>query len=147
MLLHEYYMRRCIELARQARSSQDTLVGAMVVRNTEIIAEGVERVKATGDLTAHAEIEAVRRACTVLQVLRLDGCTLYTTAEPCFMCSYAIRQARISQVVIGRPTPDVGGISSRHPILTDPAIATWPSPPSIFTGVLQQECEALLDAK
>jgi tRNA(adenine34) deaminase len=104
-------------------------------------------VKATGDLTAHAEIEAVRRACVVLQAIRLDGCTLYTTAEPCFMCSYAIRQARISQVVIGRPTPEVGGVSSRHAILTDPAIAVWSSPPTICAVVLRHECEELLNRK
>jgi tRNA(Arg) A34 adenosine deaminase TadA len=60
------------------------------------------------------------------------------------MCAYAIRQARISMVVIGRPAPGIGGVSSSHPILTDPSIENWTAPPGVVTGVLQTECEELL---
>lgn len=141
---HEPFMRRCIELARHAETSQDTLVGALVVYNERIIAEGIEAVRAKSDLTAHAEIEALKSACTAMKSTNLQGCLLYTTAEPCFMCSYAIRQARINLVVIGRPTAGIGGVSSRHPILTDPMIENWPPPPDVVTGVLQKECEELL---
>ena len=137
------YMQRCIELAQRARQSADTLVGSLVVHNDQIIGEGVEAVRARLDVTAHAEIEAIRQACRNVHSLDLTGSVLYTTAEPCWMCSYAVRQTRISQVVIGRSVPSVGGFSSRHPILTDPDIEFWPSPPSVTCGVLGRECEKL----
>jgi tRNA(adenine34) deaminase len=141
---YEYFMRTCIELARRAGTSHDTLVGSLVVCNGRIIGEGVEGVRAKADITAHAEIEAVKASCVALKSLLLEGCVLYTTAEPCFMCSYAIRQARISQVVIGRRSPDMGGVSSKFPILTDPAIENWWAPPEVVTGILQKECEELM---
>jgi tRNA(adenine34) deaminase len=141
---HERFMRRCIELAREAGKSKDTLVGSLIVLDDRILAEGVEAVKARTDLTAHAEVEAIRAACAELKTTNLNGCILYTTAEPCFMCSYAIRQARISQVVIGRSAPGIGGVTSQHAILTDPSIENWTPPPQVIKGVLQGECEELL---
>lgn len=137
------YMQRCIELAQRARQSGDTPVGSLIVRNDQVIGEGVEAVRSRLDVTAHAEIEAIRRACYSVHSLDLAGSVLYTTAEPCWMCSYAIRQTRISQVVIGRTVPSVGGFSSRHPILADPDIECWPSPPLVTSGVLGPECEKL----
>ena len=135
------YMQRCIELAQRARQSGDTPVGSLIVRNDQVIGEGVEAVRARLDVTAHAEIEAIRQACRKVHSLDLTGSVLYTTAEPCWMCSYAIRQTHISQVVVGRTVASVGGFSSRHPILTDPEIECWPSPPSVTCGVLGRECE------
>ena len=137
------YMQRCIELAQRARQSADTLVGSLIVRNDQIIGEGVEAVRARLDVTAHADIEAIRQACRNVHSLDLTGSVLYTTAEPCWMCSHAIRQTRISQVVIGATVPSAGGLSSRHPILVDPEIAGWPSPPSVTCSVLGRECERL----
>jgi tRNA(adenine34) deaminase len=144
MSSHEQFMRRCIELAREAEKSKDTLVGSLVVLDGSIIGEGVEAVKAKTDLTAHAEIEAIKAACATLKTTNLTACVLYTTAEPCFMCSYAIRQARISRVVIGRPAPGIGGVTSKHPILTDLSIKNWTPPPEVIMGILQGECEELL---
>jgi len=137
------YMQRCIELAQRARQSTDTPVGSLIVRNNQIIGEGVEAVRTRLDVTAHAEIEAIRQACHNLHSLDLTGSVLYTTAEPCWMCSYAIRQTRITQVVVGATVPSVGGLSSRHPILIDPDIECWPSPPLVTCGVLGLECEKL----
>jgi hypothetical protein len=77
------------------------------------------------DISGHAELIAIRNACSALQTLDLSGCTLYTTAEPCFMCSYAIRQTHISKVIIGRPASKAGGISSHPLILRDAQIAGW----------------------
>jgi tRNA(adenine34) deaminase len=141
---HETFMRRCIELAQQAVQSNDTLVGSLVVRDGKIIGEGVEAVKSKSDITAHAEIEAIKAACTTLKITALSGCTLYSTAEPCFMCSYAIRQTRISLVVFGRAASGVGGITSSHPILTDVSIENWNPPPDVVSGVLEKECGELL---
>ncbi len=136
-------MRRCIELARTAQRNGDAPVGSVIVRDGQIIAEGLESVKANIDPAAHAEIEAVRVACRVLNSFNLSGCALYTTAEPCWMCSYAIRRTGISQVIIGAPVPYVGGATSPHPILTDPAIECWPHVPTVAWSNLRPECERL----
>ena len=140
---HLIYMKRAIELARIALAQGESPVGSLLVRNQEIVGEGVEGVKTGKDIAAHAEMIAIRWACRALQSLDLCGCALYTTAEPCFMCSYAIRQTRISEVVLGRPSREVGGISSLHPILSDSRISCWAQPPHIVWGVLAQECEEL----
>ena len=137
------FMNQAIRLARIARERGDSPVGSVVVSNGRIIAEGIEAVRSENDVTAHAEVRAVREACRVLDSLDLTGCTLYTTVEPCFMCSFVIRGTRLSRVVIGRAVPHVGGVSSKHPILTDPKIPNWPRPPAVVTGLLLEECSAL----
>ena len=73
----------------------------------------------------------------------LAGAFLYTTAEPCFMCGYAIRQLRIGLVVYGKETPVFGAVTSVHPILTDPALDSWRPAPEVIGGVLREECERL----
>lgn len=139
----EEFMRQAIGLARIALERGDTPVGSVVVRNGQIIAEGIESVRRENDLSAHAELKALQEACRALGSRDLSGCTLYTTVEPCWMCSFGIRTARLGRVVTGRAVPNVGGISSKHPILTDPCIPNWPPPPVVTTGVLERECEAL----
>ena len=136
-------MRRAIALAEIALRNGDTPVGSLVVRETMIIAEGVEAVKKEMDVSAHAELIAIRNACLALQTLDLSGCVLYTTAEPCWMCSYAVRQTCVGKVVIGRATPRVGGISSNYPVLIDPKIPGRGKPPDIVSEVLERECLAL----
>ena len=136
-------MRRAIALARIALANGDTPIGSLVVHKGKVIGEGLEAVKERMDLSGHAELIAIRNACSALQTFDLSGCTLYSTAEPCFMCSYAVRQTRISQVIFGRPTAAVGGISSHHPILTDAQIPCWGKPPDIVSGFLEAECFAL----
>lgn len=140
---HETFMRRAIELAKIALSKGDTPVGSLTVCDGQILAEGIEAVKTRIDISAHAEMIAIRQACRALGTLDLSGCAIYTTAEPCLMCSYAIRQTRISQVIIGRPSPQIGGLSSPHPILSDSRISCWGEPPRIVEGVLWTECEIL----
>ncbi|MEL7235365.1 MAG: nucleoside deaminase, partial [Chloroflexota bacterium] len=113
------------------------------VRDDEIIAEAGELIPASShDVTAHAEVLAVRAACEILQSSDLTGCTMVTTAEPCWMCAYAIRETGISRVVIGTPTPDVGAVSTRYRLLTD-EITVWGAPPEVVMGVLEAECIAL----
>ena len=136
-------MRQCIELAKLARQNGDTPVGSIIVRDGNILAEGIEAVKTKFDITAHAEIEAIRRACRTLNSLDLRDCALYTTAEPCWMCSYAIRKTGISRVFIGAAVPQAGGASSHYPILTDSAISRWPTVPDVSFGVLREACECL----
>jgi tRNA(adenine34) deaminase len=137
-------MRRCIALARVAGQRGDAPVGALVAQGNRMIAEAGERVDSALDVAGHAELEAIRLACRVLGGLELGDCVLYTSAEPCFMCAYAIRQTGIPRVVIGATTPAVGGVTSRYPILCAADVPGWTPPPVILQGVLVAECEALL---
>lgn len=140
---HLTFMQRCLELAEVARQSGNVAVGALVVHNLHIIAEGSEKLPQELDVTGHAELIAIRGACEALATRNLQGCILYTTAEPCWMCSYAIRDTGISTVVIGAETLDVGGISTRYPLLIDADLPFWGSPPQIISGILGAECAAL----
>ena len=140
--LHEPYMRLCLKLAGIARDRGEAAVGSVIVRDDDVIAEGIEGVRAQHDIANHAEMEAIRRACQILQTLDLSGCTLYTNAEPCFMCSYAIRACRIGTVVFGAPIITVGGFSSHFPALSTNAVPNWGPPPKIVRGILREKCEA-----
>lgn len=140
--LHESYMRLCLKLAEIARERGEVPVGCVIVRDGTVIAEGIEGVRAQYDIARHAEMEAIRQACGILQTLDLSGCALYTNAEPCFMCSYAIRVCRISTVVFGAPVNTVGGFSSHFAVLSTKAVPNWGPPPKIVPGVLRAECEA-----
>jgi tRNA(adenine34) deaminase len=143
--MHETYMRRCIELAARAVDTGDVPVGALIVQNGEVIAEGIEAVRAHGDVTAHAEIEAVRRACARLTSLDLSGCTLYTSVEPCPMCAYAIRLARVGTVVSGARTPESEERWSGWSVLTNLESVPRRPPPSVVRDVLAAECLAALE--
>lgn len=140
---HEHFMRRCLELAATARREGNTPVGSVVVLHGQIIGEAGETLPAGRSVTGHAEVLACQSALDVTRRRDLGGATLYTTAEPCFMCSYVIRQLRVSQVVYGLETARIGGITSLHPILTDPALAGWRPAPSVLGGVLRDDCERL----
>jgi len=93
------YMRRALELARLAAIEQEVPIGAILVLNNEIIAEGYNCPIKTCDPTAHAEIIAIRNAAKNIKNYRLTGATLYVTLEPCLMCCGAIMQARIQKVI------------------------------------------------
>lgn len=140
---HEQYMRRCIELARQSLLTSDAPVGALVVLDGQIVAEGIECVRGGGDVTGHAEIEAVRTACDRLGSLNLTGCTLYTTVEPCVMCAYAIRLARISHVVSGARSTDATWPLNGWRVLTSGDILPDRPPPSVVRDLLGRECSAV----
>ena len=135
-------MKLCLALAAEAQDKGDAPVGSLIVRNGEIVAEGVEAVKFKNDPTAHAEIEAVRAACKKLRTLDLSDCVLYTNVEPCWMCSYAIRQTRISRVCFGSRNLKVGGISSKFAVLLDENLEL--PKPLIKAEILLEECEGLL---
>ena len=137
---HEEFMRRCIQLARHAKEQGNTAVGSVVVLGGKIVGEGVEQLPAGNILTGHAELLACQQAIETLKVRSLERAILYTTAEPCFMCSYVIRQCRIAQVVYGTETPMIGGITSSFPILTANGLHSWQPAPQVIGGVLAEEC-------
>jgi len=92
------FMRRAIALALDNVRAGGGPFGAVIAQDGRIIAEGANRVTATNDPTAHAEVVAIREACRALSTFQLDGCELYTTCEPCPMCLGAIYWARPSRV-------------------------------------------------
>ena len=142
MTVHERYMRRCIELAKVAQSRGNAPVGSVVVFDGEVIGEGSEDLPAGTSITGHAEVIACQSSVDRAGCRRLRGATLYTTAEPCFMCSYVIRQCGVALVVYGVETPVVGGITSSHAILTA-SLADWRPAPRVLGGILESDCQQL----
>ncbi|AHM58673.1 zinc-binding CMP/dCMP deaminase [Flammeovirgaceae bacterium 311] len=107
----EYFMREAIKLSiEKMRAGLGGPFGAVVVRKGEIIAHGFNNVTSTNDPTAHAEIDAIRKACAALQTFQLDDCELYTSCEPCPMCLGAIYWARFRKVYYGNSKTDAAGI-------------------------------------
>jgi tRNA(Arg) A34 adenosine deaminase TadA len=105
------YMREAVQLAEQGmRSGRGGPFGCVVVRRGEIVGRGSNRVTSTNDPTAHAEVVAIRDACTALQTFQLTDCELYTSCEPCPMCLSAIYWARIPQVYYGNTRADAAAI-------------------------------------
>ncbi len=99
--------------ARRAGEAGEVPVGAVLVREGEVLATGRNRVRESGDPTAHAEIEAIRLAASRLGNYRLTGCDLFVTVEPCLMCAGAIVHARIRRLLYGAPEPKFGAVESR----------------------------------
>ncbi|MDC0935097.1 nucleoside deaminase [Pirellulales bacterium] len=140
---HKRFMRRCIELAKIANSQKNTPVGSLIVINGEIVGEGIESLPTGNDVTGHAEVLACQMAVDKTGNKLFDEASLYSTAEPCFMCSYVIRQCGISLVIYGIETPSVGGITSSHAILTDASMPNWKPAPQVLGGILRDECQQL----
>lgn len=134
------FMREAIELARYAEGLDEVPVGAVVVRNGEIIARGYNTRETTKCATHHAEIVAIDEACRVLGGWRLIGCTLYVTMEPCAMCAGAIINSRLPRVVYGAPDLRFGAFGSK----IDLASVGLNHTPEIVGGVLGDECRELL---
>ena len=111
------FMRRALELARRAQDEGEVPVGAVLVKDGEIVGEGWNRPIAANDPTAHAEIQALRAAAQGLGNYRLPGTTLYVTLEPCPMCAGAIVHARVGRVVFGARDPRSGAAGSVFDLL------------------------------
>lgn len=141
---HAFYMNKCIALALMAKKRGDYPVGSVIVLNDQVIGEGIEGGKTFSDVTFHAEIESIRKAVRFLNGQDLSSCILYTTHEPCIMCSYVIRHVRIKCVVMGIKVPETGGLSSAYPLLLDKTITKWGNSPELITGVLEKECMELI---
>jgi len=124
-------MQYCWALAEQARAAGQTAVGSVITRQGEFIAEAQEQMPGSLDVSDHAELLAIRRAAQAVESRDLSPCELYTNAEPCLMCSYAIRETALARVVINRTTPQIGGITSEHPLLILRDVQRWAYPPEI----------------
>lgn len=137
---HESFMRKALELAREAIADGDVPVGCVIVRDGEIVGRGRNRREARGDATAHAEVEAIRDACARLGSWRLHGCTLYVTLEPCPMCAGAIINARVKEVRYGARDGKAGCCGSVLNLFEE----RFNHRPRIYGGTLEAECEAAL---
>lgn len=137
----EDYMRLAMALAEEAASQGEVPVGAVVVKNGEVIGRGRNAPISLNDPTAHAEIQAMREAAQSLGNYRLVECTLYVTLEPCAMCSGAIQHARITRLVYGASDPKTGCCGSVVNLMTEQKLNHHCE---VTAGVLAEECGALL---
>jgi len=132
MQTDQYYMNRCIELGKAAEEDGNPPVGSLIVKANSIISEAKEAGRSKNDITCHAEIESIREAVKILGTTDLSDCTLYTTHEPCIMCSYVIRFYKIKRVVFLHSVDYLGGITSAMPLLTTTEVPPhWSKPPEI----------------
>ncbi|MFQ5938169.1 MAG: tRNA adenosine(34) deaminase TadA [Acidiferrobacterales bacterium] len=133
----ETWMRRALELAERAEREGEVPVGAVLVIDNELIAEGWNQSIAVNDPTAHAEIAALRAAAARLGNYRLPDSTMYVTLEPCAMCAGAIVQARVSRVVYGAADTQSGAGGSVFDLLRSFALNHRTQ---VTQGVLAEEC-------
>ena len=106
---HENHMRHALRLAENARAADEVPIGAVIVREDQLLGEGYNQNIFAEDPTAHGEVVALREACAYLNNYRLTGpTTLYVTLEPCPMCFYAMVHARVARLVYGAPDPKTG---------------------------------------
>jgi len=115
----DQWMEQALAAAQLAAEQNEVPVGALIVRDGQLVATGYNLREQCHNPTAHAELLAITRASEVLGDWRLEGCTLYVTLEPCIMCAGAILLARIPRVVYGASDPKAGAVSSLHQLLTD----------------------------
>ncbi len=136
----EEYMIRALALAKEAADAGEVPVGCVIVRGGEIIAEGRNRREADRHALAHAEMEAIDRACRHLGGWRLTGCTLYVTLEPCPMCAGAIVNARVPRVVYGAKDARAGAMGSVLNVNSYPLNHKA----EVHTGVCADACAEIL---
>lgn len=135
-------MQLALAEATRALNHGDVPVGAVVVRNDEVVARAHNERELRGDPTAHAEVLALRAAAETSDSWRLGDCTLYVTLEPCVMCAGAIVNARICRVVFGAADLKAGGLGSLYNVAADPRLN---HEPRVTHGVMANECSRLLD--
>ncbi|MEI8323188.1 MAG: tRNA adenosine(34) deaminase TadA [Actinomycetes bacterium] len=138
---YETAMRVALDHAEQAARAGDVPVGAVVLRNGEIIAARHNEREVLNDPTAHAEVLALRDAAQVLGTWHLTDCTLVVTLEPCVMCAGALINARIHTLVFGAVDLKGGATSSLYNVCSDPRLN---HNPVVVHGVLQEESAELL---
>ena len=140
MLTDVDYMQMALDLAREAAAEGEVPVGAVVVRDGQVIGTGRNRRETCGNALAHAELEAIDNACRYLGGWQLVGCSLYVTLEPCPMCAGAIINSRIERVIQGAMNPKAGSCGSLVNLFDLP----YNHHPEVVSGVCGEECGALL---
>jgi len=137
----EKWMRHALTLAHKAAASGEVPVGAVLVKNDQLLSEGWNQPIMNHDPTAHAEIMAIRSAAESVKNYRLPDTTLYITIEPCSMCAGAIVHARISRVVFGASEPRAGAAGSVINLLQNDQ---FNHQTEVVSGILKDECGQVL---
>jgi tRNA(adenine34) deaminase len=135
------FMRHALALSRRAAEEGEVPVGAVLVKDDRVVAEGWNRPIASQDPTAHAEIEALRAGAATLGNYRLIDTTLYVTLEPCLMCAGAIVHARVARLVFGAADPKTGAAGSVFDVFSSDRLNHRVT---VQGGVLAEECGAVL---
>jgi tRNA(adenine34) deaminase len=135
------WMSQALELAAQAQELDEVPVGALIVRDQQVLGSGFNAPIRSHDASAHAEIQAIRAACAAAQNYRIPDTTLYVTLEPCAMCAGAIVHARVSRVVIAAKEPRAGAAGSVLNLLQN---ERFNHRCSLEFGVMQEESSAML---
>lgn len=139
--IHDVFMREALKEAKKAFEEDEVPIGAVIVKDGEVIARGKNGREKFCDATAHAELMAIREACMKLNTWRLSGCSLYVTLEPCAMCSGAVILSRIDAVIFGAYDPKGGCAGSVMNILS---CRNFNHRPEVIGGILEEECSNLL---
>ncbi|OIQ26036.1 tRNA adenosine(34) deaminase TadA [uncultured Vibrio sp.] len=139
----EHFMRRALELAAIAESEGEVPIGAVLVKDGEIISEGWNRSIGQHDSTAHAEVEVIRKAGQVLENYRLLDTTLYVTLEPCPMCAGALLHSRVKRVVYGASDLKAGAAGTVLDLFESQAAYHYAE---VEKGLLEEDCRAVLQA-
>ena len=134
-------MKHALDLARQAAAAGEVPVGAVVMRDGQVIAAAANATRSGNDPTAHAEIVAIRAAAAALGQERLERCDLWVTLEPCPMCAGAIAHARIARLYYAAPDPKGGGVEHGARVFDHP---TCHHRPEIYPGLGEAEAADLL---
>ncbi|WP_204519761.1 tRNA adenosine(34) deaminase TadA [Brevibacillus fulvus] len=138
---HQYFMELAIEEAKKAMALGEVPIGAVIVKDGEVIGSGYNLRETEKDPTLHAEMIAIRQASERLGGWRLIGCSLYVTLEPCPMCAGAIVQARIEQVVYGAADPKAGCAGTLMNLLEEPR---FNHQVPVVAGIKGEECSLML---
>ncbi len=140
--MNKDFMYKALRLADMAAESGDVPVGAVLVKDGEIIGSGYNRREADGDPTAHAEIEAIKEGARKLGSWHLEDCELYVTLEPCPMCAGAIINSRIKRVIFGAYEPKSGSCSNDS--VVDLFNLPYNHTPEVYGGICEKECAELM---
>lgn len=139
--MHEKYMMEAIKEAKKALIKDEVPIGCVIVHDDKIIGRGHNLRETKQQSIAHAEIIAIQKACKKICSWRLENCTLYVTLEPCPMCSGAILQSRIDNVVFGAYDPKGGCIESCMKMYDVKGFNHYPN---TIGGIMEDECSKLL---
>ncbi|MFA0412775.1 tRNA adenosine(34) deaminase TadA [Vibrio renipiscarius] len=139
----EHFMRRAMALATQAELQGEVPVGAVLVKDGEIIAEGWNQSIGLHDASAHAEMQAIRKAGQALENYRLLDTTLYVTLEPCPMCAGALLHSRVKRIVFGAPDLKAGAAGTVLNLFEHQAAYHYAD---VAQGLLEEECRSQLQA-
>ena len=139
--MHEKYIRMALEQAQHAVAQDEVPVGAVIVRNDQVIAAAHNAREQLRDPTAHAEMIAITQAGEACGTWHLTDCIMYVTLEPCLMCAGAILNARLPLLVYGASDPKAGAVNSLYQVLQDERLK---HEPQIVAGIMAQDCGDIL---